>query len=169
VNATPAIGPQLVRAWLGYRRRLNERLAAEGFDDQRFPEALVVRLGRAEGGMTVSQLGRELAITRQGASKLVAALALRGYVTLERSPDDGREKVVRATERARARLAAEQRARRALDLEIRRELGDEVVDALGVLAEYLGDPADGTAVRDLMRRIGGRLGLGDFDGAGGME
>ena len=51
--------------------------------------------------MTVTQLGRELGITRQGASKLVASLRERGYIALESSAADGREKAVRPTQRAR--------------------------------------------------------------------
>jgi DNA-binding MarR family transcriptional regulator len=136
----PALGPLLFRAAAGYRRRIDERLAAAGFADQRFPDGLILRLCRRDEEVTISQIGRELSMTRQGASKLVAGMSERGYVTVERSSLDAREKVVRPTPRARARLDAARQARRELDAEVRAELGDEAISALHALIALLSGP-----------------------------
>ena len=144
-----ALGPRLAHAWIGYHRRVQERLTAAGFEDQNFPDGLILRLAR-RGDTTISDIGRELGITRQGASKLVAGLRERGYVELEKSTVDGRGKVVRPTPHARARLAAAREARRVVDAEIRTEIGDDAFQALETLAALLTDPTDSDAA-DLRR------------------
>src|SRR5579859_2359945 len=123
------LGPSLARAWLGYHRRVQARLAAAGFAEQSFPDGPVLRLCK-DPEMTVTELGRELGITRQGASKLAAGLRERGYVTLEPSPADRREKIVRPTQHARDRVAAAARARREVDREIRDQLGADAFAAI---------------------------------------
>ena len=143
------LGPALARAWLGYHRRVQASLAAEGFADQGFPDGPILRLCQ-EPGVTVTELGRELGISRQGASKFVAGLVERGYVSLEPSPSDRREKIVRPTAHARARVAAAVTARRALDREIAAELGEESLAAVRALAGLLTDPA-APPLRDLWR------------------
>ena len=52
-----------------------------------------------DSGASISQIGRELGITRQGAGKLVANLVNRGYVTSSISTASGRENVVLVTTR----------------------------------------------------------------------
>src|SRR5882672_11311090 len=73
------LGPALRRAWLGYQRRLDEAMAAAGFDERRFPDGRVLRMCSGPAGATTSQIGRELGITRQGAGKIVGSLRDRGY------------------------------------------------------------------------------------------
>lgn len=136
----PALGPQLARAAAGYRRRVEEKLAAAGFDDRRFPDGLILRLCRQDQNVTISQIGRELAMTRQGASKLVTGLSERGYVTVDRSPTDAREKIVRPTARARAFVDAAKAARRELDEELRAHLGEDAIGALHALIDVLAGP-----------------------------
>src|SRR5579859_7795430 len=85
----------LRRAWLGYQLRLDEGLAAAGFGDRGFPDGRVLRICAANpDGTTISQIGRELGITRQGASKTVASLRERRYVIVTPSATSGREKIV---------------------------------------------------------------------------
>jgi len=60
--------------------------------------------------VTISEIGRDLGITRQGASKIVGGLRDRGYVTLSPSPTDGREKIVTLTAHALAYLQAQHAA-----------------------------------------------------------
>lgn len=140
----PALGPLLARAAVGYRKRIDEKLAAAGFGDRRFPDGLILRLCRDGQDVTISQIGRELSMTRQGASKLVAGLSERGYVTVDKSSTDAREKVVRPTLRARAYLEAAIAARRELDAELRRQLGDDAIEALHALIAQLAgaEPSD---------------------------
>lgn len=50
-----------------------------GFAGRRFPEGRVLLMCADPGEVTISDIGRRLAITRQGASKVIAALRERGY------------------------------------------------------------------------------------------
>jgi DNA-binding MarR family transcriptional regulator len=132
------LGGALRRAWLGYQRRLDEELAAAGFDDRRFPDGRVLRICSKSAEATISQIGRELGITRQGASKVIASLRARGYVTLKASPTDGREKIVKLTARASDYLAAQRKAARAIERQWRAEVGADGFDSLYLLLETLG-------------------------------
>src|SRR5580658_3219007 len=107
-----ALGAALRRAWVGYRVRLDAEMAAAGFADSGLPDGRILHICAARGGVTISDVGRELGITRQGASKAVARLHERGYIELHPSPEDGREKVARLTRRAEAYRAAQRRANR---------------------------------------------------------
>ncbi len=151
------LGPGLRRAWVGYQRRLDEAMSAAGFDDRGFPDGRVLRMCAGPEATTVSQIGRELGITRQGASKSVASLHQRGYVTVSPSATNGREKVVTLTARAGEYLAAQRRAVRTIERQLRAELGPEAFVALQGLLERLGGDEQ-PRLRDYLqgkRRTGG--------------
>ena len=150
------LGDALHRAWAGYRRRVDEELAAAGFRDRSSPpDGRVLRLCSGAAPVTISELGRELGITRQGASKIVAGLRDRGYVTLSPSPTDRREKIVTLTAHARAYLRARHAAVRRLEARLRRELGDQAFDGLhGLLAALAGQDRVGFA-EELLREPAG--------------
>jgi DNA-binding MarR family transcriptional regulator len=86
------------------------------------------------GETTISDVGRGLGITRQGASKIVAGLRQRGYVEVTPSPADGREKILTLTPRAMAFLAARRQAARAIEARLRDEIG---ADGLAQLLRFL--------------------------------
>jgi DNA-binding MarR family transcriptional regulator len=132
------LGGALRRAVVGYRRQLDQELAAAGFGDRDLPDGRVLRLCGDASDVTISQIGRELGITRQGASKIVASLRDRGYVTLLPSPTDRREKIVRPTQRAVEFLGAQREAGRRVEARIRRELGPDALDGLYRLLDALG-------------------------------
>ena len=132
------LGPALRRSWLGYRRRLDEELARLGFADHGFPDGRVLRMCSDPGGKTISQIGRELGVTRQGASKIVASLRERRYLTVRASPTSGREKVVKLTQRGTDFLAARRQAARGIERRLRAELGPDGFAALDRLLEVLG-------------------------------
>jgi DNA-binding MarR family transcriptional regulator len=132
------LADDLHRAWTGYRRRVDEELAAAGFRDRSSPDRRVLRLCGGREPVTISEIGRDLGITRQGASKIVAGMRDRGYVTLSPSPTDGREKIVTLTAHALAYLSAERAAGQRIEAQLRRELGDQAFDALQQLLEVLG-------------------------------
>jgi DNA-binding MarR family transcriptional regulator len=132
------LGGALRQAWTGYRRQLDVELAAAGFGDRGFPDGRVMRLCGGPSDVTISQIGRELGITRQGASKIVASLRDRGYVTLSPSPTDRREKIVKPTRRALEFLAAQREAARRIEARIRSELGADALDGLYRLLDALG-------------------------------
>lgn len=135
----PRVGQTLLRAWVGYQRRLDEELAAAGFDDRRFPDGRILRLCARADSVTISEIGRQLGITRQGASKIVAGLRDAGYVTLNASETDAREKVVQLTGRALAFLDAQRKAVGKIERQLTDTLGAEVVDALYELLDALSD------------------------------
>jgi len=144
------LGGALRRAWVGYRRRLDAELAAAGFDDRRFPDGRVLRICSRCADATVAQIGRELGITRQGASKIVASLRDRGYVTLGPSATDAREKIVSLTPRATRYLAAHRSAARRIERQLRSELGEEAFDGLHLLLDALGED-EATRMSDHLR------------------
>jgi DNA-binding MarR family transcriptional regulator len=161
-DAPEALGGMLLRAWLGYRRRLQRMLADAGFEDREYFDAYVVRLVAAEPGMTVSRLGEQMRTSRQAASKLVAGLVERGHLVLENSATSGREKTVRATPRSLAHLETLRQARGEIDAEIRARLGDQALQAVRDLYDLLADP-DRPRPADLWRQVQTRASLLDLD------
>jgi DNA-binding MarR family transcriptional regulator len=146
-----SLGDALRRAWVGYQRRLDQEMAAAGFD-RGFPDGRVLRLCARSDEVTASQIGRELGITRQGAGKIVAGLRDQGYVTLGGSPGDAREKVVTLTPRAREYLAAQHTAARRIEQELRNRVGAEAFESLLALLDALGGGEDQSRMRDYLRR-----------------
>jgi DNA-binding MarR family transcriptional regulator len=137
-NRAVHLGGALRQAWVGYLRQLDQELAAAGFGDRSLPDGRVLRLCSGASDVTISHIGRELGITRQGASKIVASLRDRGYVTLSPSPTDGREKIVKPTRRAVEFLAGQREAARRIEARIRSELGPDALDGLYRLLDALG-------------------------------
>jgi DNA-binding MarR family transcriptional regulator len=151
------LGGALLSGWLGYRRRMDEELAARGFADRRFPDGLVLHMCARSEDTTISQIGRGLGISRQGASKVVAGLRDRGYVTVTASATSGREKIVRLTSRAVDYLTARREAARAIERQVRTEAGPGGLEKLYSLLELLGGgerALPGAHLREL-RAIGG--------------
>ncbi|HVA09943.1 MAG TPA: helix-turn-helix domain-containing protein, partial [Acidimicrobiales bacterium] len=93
-STTVGLGAALRRAWLGYQLRVDRAMAEAGFGERKFPDGRVLRVCSVEGGSTIAAIGRELGITRQGASKVVAHLRDRGYVLVADSTTSKREKSV---------------------------------------------------------------------------
>ncbi len=153
------LGAALRQAWVGYRRRLDAELADAGFEDQRLSDGRVLRFCAAAPHVTTAQIGRELGITRQGASKVVASLRSRGYVTLEPSPTSGREKIVRPTPRALDLLETQRKAVRRIERQLRREIGTHSFDSLERLLDALGG-AEQPRMRDYLRESAGLDDLG---------
>lgn len=136
------LGPALRRAWIGYQQRLDEELAAAGFDDRAFPDGRVLRMCSGSADTTISQIGRQLGITRQGAGKIVIGLRDRRYVSVRASSTDHREKIVTLTPRAIAYLAAHRKAARKIERQLRTTLGPDAVAGLDRLLEALGADED---------------------------
>jgi DNA-binding MarR family transcriptional regulator len=149
--ASPGLGAALRRAWLGYQLRLDGAMAEAGFGERRVPDGRVLRVCSGEAGSTISAIGRELDITRQGASKVVAHLRDRGYVAVADSMTSKREKSVVLTPRGIDYLAIQREATRAIEEELRAELGEMAFSALGALLETL-DVGEGEHLRAYLRR-----------------
>ena len=146
------LGPALRRAWVGYQRRLDQEMAAAGFADRAFPDGRVLRMCSGSEGDTVSEIGRELGITRQGASKIVGGLREGRYVTA-RPVGDRREGEDRDPHGAGSDyLATQRKAARAIEQELRDQVGAEAFEGLLALLEALGGEEDQPGMRDYLRR-----------------
>jgi DNA-binding MarR family transcriptional regulator len=146
------LGPALRRAWIGYQQRLDMAMADAGFDERRFPDGRVLRLCSAPAGSTISNIGRELGMTRQGASKLVSHLQERGYVSVADSATSRREKAVNITDLGTQYLRAQRSAVRTIEDAVRAELkgaglGEETLDALYRLLDVLDGGNDKVRMR----------------------
>ena len=144
------LGPALRRAWLGYQRRLDVAMAEAGFDQRRFPDGRVLRMCAGQTGSTISAIGRELGITRQGAGKVVGQLRDRGFVLVADSVTSKREKAVTLTPRGVDYLRAQRAAAREIDDELRAALGESGFLSLRALLEEL-DDHDTTRLRTYLR------------------
>jgi DNA-binding MarR family transcriptional regulator len=150
------LGPALRRAWLGYQRRVDTAMADAGFDDRRFPDGRVLRLCAGTTGSTISAVGRELGMTRQGAGKVVGRLRDRGYVAVTDSATSGREKSVTLTSRGSNYLAAQRTAARRIERRLREELGETGFSALYELLDALGQAED-IRLGTYLQRSGARI------------
>ncbi|HTU36504.1 MAG TPA: helix-turn-helix domain-containing protein [Acidimicrobiales bacterium] len=117
---------------------LEDAMATAGVRRRHFPDGRVLHICARSTGATISEIGRELGITRQGASKLVRVLREQGFVTLEPSPTDGREKIVILTRIATTYLDAQRKARSTIDGRLKAEVGEEAFEALYDLLVRLG-------------------------------
>jgi DNA-binding MarR family transcriptional regulator len=150
-GATPRrLGAALLYAWLGYQTGLDAEMAEAGFADRRLPDGRVLRLCAGSDDLTISDIGRTLGITRQGASKIVASLGERGYVSVGGSALDARGKIVTLTPQATDYLAAHSRAADRIERRLRRQLGPEAFGALEALLTALG-PGEDVPPRDYIR------------------
>ncbi len=126
-------------------------MAEAGFGDRRFPDGRVLRACSRDGGATISAIGREIGITRQGASKVVTHLNDRGYVVVADSTTSKREKSVVLTSRGADYLKRQSAAARKIEDELRSELGDPTFSALGALFDAL-DAGDEVRLRAYLGR-----------------
>ncbi|MEP6482317.1 MAG: MarR family winged helix-turn-helix transcriptional regulator [Rhodoglobus sp.] len=97
-------GPQLALLLLGSYRKLadvaQQELATRGYPDLR--SSLHYAMSAIDrGATTASDLGRALAVSKQAASKTIAVLIERGYVSVDQDPTDGRRRHLRVTELGR--------------------------------------------------------------------
>lgn len=146
------LGAALRRALIGYQLRLNRELAAAGLTDRRFPQARVLNLCSGPGETTISDLSRYLEITRQGASKIVSDLHERGYLSVTPSAADRREKILGLTPRGTSFLAARRAAVRAVEAQLRRDVGAEALAGLYHLLDTLAGPSLTMADRRIIAR-----------------
>jgi DNA-binding MarR family transcriptional regulator len=149
-----SLGPALRRAWVGYQLRLDAAMADAGFGERRFPDGRVLRLCSGQAGSTISAIGRELGITRQGASKVVGHLRDRGYVSVADSPSSKREKAVMLTSRGVDYLETQRTAAQAIEDELRAALGETGFSGVHALLDALGE-GEMPRMRTYLRRSAG--------------
>jgi DNA-binding MarR family transcriptional regulator len=125
-------------------------MADGGFGERRFPDGRVLRVCSDEAGSTISAIGRELGITRQGASKVVGELSERGYLAVADSSTSKREKSVVLTLLGVDYLTHQHAAAQAIEDELRAQLGDAIFTALAALLVAL-DAGEGVRLRAYLR------------------
>jgi DNA-binding MarR family transcriptional regulator len=93
-------GPDLALLLLASFRTLvdaaTEELAARGYDDVRPSHDFAMR-AIASGADSASDLGRAMSVSKQAASKTIAVLIDRGYVTRVEDPRDARRRPLQVT------------------------------------------------------------------------
>ncbi|HUJ66383.1 MAG TPA: MarR family transcriptional regulator, partial [Acidimicrobiales bacterium] len=122
--------------------------------ERRFPDGRVLRLCAGRTGSTISAIGRELGITRQGASKVVRHLRDRDYVSVADSAKSRREKSVILTSRGIDYLRTQRAAARAIEDELRASLGEMGFSSLYAMLDAL-DDGEMTRMRTYLRRTAG--------------
>ena len=111
---------------------VQRRLVADGFGDTRFADGVVFQY-LVGGPVTISTLAERMNVTQQAASKSVADLEKRGYLSREPDPADARARTVVLTERGADVIGAARRHRAALESELRQALGADRVEQARVL------------------------------------
>jgi DNA-binding MarR family transcriptional regulator len=96
----PGSGAGLALLLLGSYRRLIDtvivELAQRGYQDVRASHDYAMR-AILSGADSASELGRRLAMTKQGAARIIETLLARGYIARETDPDDARRKRIQVT------------------------------------------------------------------------
>ena len=131
--------PVLLRhARTAYGAAMRAALARIGCDDMpRNGMYVVGGMAMGAGGLPLSQLVKELAVSKQSAGQLVDTLVLRGYLDRAPDPEDRRKISITLTPRGHAAAAAQAAARERVDAALAARVGADCVAAmrkgLGVL------------------------------------
>jgi DNA-binding MarR family transcriptional regulator len=107
---------------------VQRRLAADGYDDARFADGVLIQ-HVVDGPRLIGELAARLGVTQQAASKAVADLERRGYVAREPDPADARARRVALTARGTGVVEAARRHRAAVVAELEASLGAERLEA----------------------------------------
>ncbi len=125
-------------AYAEFVDRLNEAMGRAGFDDLGPSHGYVFRaLGREP--MTLTELATGLAMTTQGAAKIIDEMEAGGYVRRRPDPRDGRAKQLELDQRGRAALATARRIHQRLENDLAESAGTRRVATMrAVLSEFVG-------------------------------
>jgi DNA-binding MarR family transcriptional regulator len=125
------IMPALLRhARTAYGKAMRAALEAAGYDDLPANGLYVIGgLAMGAGGVPISQLMRELGITKQGAGQLVDTLVARGYLVRTPDENDRRQLIVTLTERGEAAAETQSAAREEIDAALLAKVGETDVAA----------------------------------------
>jgi len=127
--------PVLLRiARAGFSSAIRAALAAEECTD--LPRNGIYVLGAiARYGTPLSEIIKELGVSKQAAGQLVDTLVVRGYLDRSADPDDRRRMTVGLTERGRAAAVTTRAAIDAVEAELVRRVGaDDVTCTRNTLA-----------------------------------
>jgi DNA-binding MarR family transcriptional regulator len=113
-----------------YGKAMRSALEKAGYDDIPGNGLYVIGgLALNDPVIPLQQLVRELGITKQGASQLVDALVMRGYLSRTADQSDRRKLIVQLTERGQAAAEVQRKARERIDAELEQRIGADDVRA----------------------------------------
>jgi DNA-binding MarR family transcriptional regulator len=115
-------GLLLALALNSYVGHLHRRLGEAGYTDLRPTFGLPLRALHA-GPRTLTELARELGVTKQAAAKVVGELERRRLIERHPSPQDGRATLLRLSARGEALVAVAVEAGNAVERDLAAELG----------------------------------------------
>ncbi len=146
-------GLLLARGFNAYVGYLHERLAAAGFADLRPTFGLPLR-ALHERPRTLTELARELGVSKQAAAKVVGELEGRSLIERRPSPADGRATLLRLSSRGRSLVAAAIRIGDAVERDLARDLGEQAAAHIRAGLERLAyDPPWADAPPARARRV----------------
>jgi len=127
-----------------YGAAMRRALADAGYDDIPGNGLYVIGgLALDRDDIPLSQLIRELRISKQAAGQLVDTLVTRGYLERATDRNDRRKLTVTLTERGRAAAATQAAAREKVDAELLAKIGEEDLNrtrrTLAVLIDMIHD------------------------------
>jgi DNA-binding MarR family transcriptional regulator len=125
----------LTAASRGVADRLIEAMRRAGLDEVRSNHGFVIR-ALADGGLTLTELAARLGVSKQAAQKVVDDMERGGLVERVPSSSDRRAKAIRLTKRGLKVRKTALAASRRMEAELRRDLGDTVVDAARYALEH---------------------------------
>ena len=138
------MGRALVRAYDLFQDRFEAEIRARGFEDFRSADVSVISRLPVDGGVRVTDMAQAAGITKQAMGKLVHGLELRGYVTREPDPVDGRALRVTLSSRGLDLLTAGRGVIEEIEAEWTEILGarelNRIRRALLKLSDSLGPP-----------------------------
>jgi DNA-binding MarR family transcriptional regulator len=146
-------GLLLAQALNRYVEHLHRRLGDAGFADLRPTFGLPLRALHARP-RTLTELGRELGVSKQAAAKVVGELDQRRLIDREPSPADGRATLLRLSARGQALVTAAIEIGNAVERDLAAELGADAAAGLRSALERLAyDPPWGGERPGRARRV----------------
>lgn len=125
-------------AFGAFKQGLHEHLESAGFDDLGGTFGYIARtLDASPDGLSLKDLAAALAVTPQGALKIVDDMVGKGYVARTPDPVDTRVKRLRITGRGRALLQEAGRFHRRFERELAQQFGAQAVQETRRVLESL--------------------------------
>lgn len=143
--ATHDFGILLGLAYQAFVEELHANLAVHGFTKLGSAYGYVIRAIDGEPGIRQRELAARLAITEQGAGKIIDAMVRDRFVRRRRDPADGRAHRLELTARGRELLATARRFHAEFESTLAAELGVTVATTRRVLEAIVARASDDTA------------------------
>jgi DNA-binding MarR family transcriptional regulator len=135
----PDLGILVGLAYQGFVIELRDHLAGVGLRALGRSDGYVFRV-LGDGPINITDLARQLRISKQGAAQIVDDMERRSLVARRPDPDDGRARLVHLTDEGRRALVAARRFHADYEARLEKALGPDAVAALRLaLTQMAGD------------------------------